>query len=46
MASRFETFSKNDIRAINEAVVQAKNQESQELWLVSVNWWVENDFHA
>ena len=44
MASRFETFSKNDIWAINEAVVQAKNQESQELWLVSVNWWVENGF--
>ena len=31
---------------MNEAVVRNKYQESNELWLVGVYWWVENYFHA
>ena len=31
---------------MNEAVVHNKYQESDELWLVGVYWWVENYFHA
>ena len=38
MAPRLETFSENEICAINdEAVVQKKYQESDELWLVGVH---------
>ena len=36
----FETFSKDEICAINEAVVQ----ESDELWLLNVYWQVEMIF--
>ena len=36
MASRFETFSEDEICAINEAVVQKNTKD--ELWLVSVQW--------
>ena len=36
MVSGFETFSEDKISAINEAVVQNKYQESDELWLVGV----------
>ena len=46
MASRFQTFSEEEIWAMNEAVVRNKYQESNELWLVGVYWWVENYFHA
>ena len=45
MASRFEIFSEDEICAINEAVEQTY-QESDELWLVSVHWQVENYFQA
>ena len=38
MTSRFETFSEDEICVINEAVVQNKYQESDELWLVGVHW--------
>ena len=45
MASRFQTFSEEEIWAINEAVVHNKYQESDELWLAGVYWWVENYLH-
>ena len=46
MASRFQTFSEEEIWAINEVVVHNKDQESDELWLVGVYWWVEIYFHS
>ena len=46
MASRFQTFSEEEIWAMNEVVVHNKYQESDELRLVGVYWWVENYFHA
>ena len=46
MASRSQTFSEEEIWAMNEAVVHNKYQESDELWLFGVYWWVENYFHA
>ena len=45
MASRFEIFSEDETCTINEAVEQTY-QESDELWLVSVHWKVENYFQA
>ena len=46
MTSRFETFWEDEICVINEAVIQNKYQESDELWLAGVHWWVEDYFHA
>ena len=37
MASRFETFSEDQICAINEASRTNKYQESDKLWLVGVH---------
>ena len=37
-ASRFAPFSEDEICAINEAIVQKKYQESDEIWLVGVYW--------
>ena len=46
MASRFEKFSEDETCAINEGSRTNKYQESDELWLVGVRWYVENYFHA
>ena len=37
MASRFETFSEDEICAINVAVIQT-NTLRRRLWLVGVHW--------
>ena len=46
MASRFEKFSEDETCSINEGSRKHKYQESVELWLVGVRWYVENYFHA
>ena len=46
MASRFETFSEDEILCDKLSSRTSKYQESDELGLFSVHWQVKNYFHA